>query len=259
MSHLNQQIILSQLDYRTQAELAELTVLDTIGSTNQWLIESDHCPAVCVAEQQSMGRGRRGHVWQSDPSGNIYFSLSWCVDDETLQKMSSQLPLLGLAVGFVLCDCLASVGLQGHGIKWPNDIWVNKRKLAGILIETTQNLRRIVIGIGINVEQREFGAVLKATSLALELSQTINRNSLISDLIVNLFKLLSKFPSVSYHDVLIAWNRWDMLKGKEVDVHSQSEQLTGLAMGINSQGELQLLLKNGDNISVNAADVSVRW
>lgn len=259
MQNLNQQSILNQLSDVSRSQLTELAIFDTIDSTNQWLINNNACRAVCVAEQQTAGRGRRGHTWESEPLGNIYFSLSWCLSAEELLLINSKLSLLSLLVGLELCDVLESFGLKKHGMKWPNDIFIEGKKLAGVLVEITDNMHRLVIGVGINVEQCKFSADLNATSLALELNEKVNRNSLIGMLIERLFNSLSQFSNISYHDILCQWNYWDLLKGREVSVHNQSSTLRGLAMGINAHGELQLLLNNGNNITVNAAEVSVKW
>ncbi|MCK5726591.1 MAG: biotin--[acetyl-CoA-carboxylase] ligase [Thiotrichaceae bacterium] len=261
MLMLDKYTILSCLDDHIRSQLGKLWVFNQIGSTNQWLMDSNECCAVCVAEQQSSGRGRRGRFWQSDDKGNIYFSMSWCISESTLEKIQDKLPLLSLSVGLELCALMADFGLNSHGLKWPNDILVKGRKLAGILIETTNNRQRLVIGIGINVGQESFDSSLNATSLALELPEPVDRNVFIAMIIQRLFKHLLRFPQLSYHDVLSHWEHWDLLKGKEVNVYRQVEEkiLRGLATGINAQGELQLLLENGDTLSVNAAEVSVRW
>ncbi|MEZ5448457.1 MAG: biotin--[acetyl-CoA-carboxylase] ligase [Thiolinea sp.] len=120
--------------------------LPRLPSTNSWLLEqSDACGQVCLAEQQTAGRGRRGRVWQSPDSANIYLSLRWC-----FPQVPPHYGWLGLETGVAVARALADYGLQGHALKWPNDVYHAGRKLGGILLQTANPLQQVVIGIGLN-------------------------------------------------------------------------------------------------------------
>lgn len=105
--------------------------------------------AVFIAEHQNAGRGRRGRVWQAKPGEALLYSLAWRFD-----RLPPDLPALSLMVASVLIDSLQSLGVvDGLGIKWPNDVLLNKQKLAGVLVEAVVRDEQVsvVIGVGLNV------------------------------------------------------------------------------------------------------------
>ena len=111
--------------------------------------ETGSTPTPVLAECQTGGRGRREKSWHSPAGGNIYLSLGWWFRD--CQWPLSTLPLI---VAIAVCQALARAGLRGHGIKWPNDILVEGKKLAGILVEMQSagsGPALAVIGVGLNV------------------------------------------------------------------------------------------------------------
>jgi len=140
--------ILNTVDPINRLKLTALEILDCIGSTNQHLLDQAKDKSsgwVCLAEQQTAGRGRRGRVWFSTKGSSIMCSLLWRFS-QPLSDVSS----LSLAVGVMLLRALAKYGVQtGIQLKWPNDILYNSRKLAGILLE--RRAESIVIGFGMNI------------------------------------------------------------------------------------------------------------
>ena len=134
---------------------------------------------VLIAERQTAGRGQRGHTWLSEEGLNLTFSL---VAEPTFMAARDQF-LLSEATALALCDCFAAFGIQTR-IKWTNDIYVGDKKLVGILIEhyyAGTNLRRTVIGIGINVNQTVFDPSLpNPTSMQLEAERSFEREEVLS-------------------------------------------------------------------------------
>ena len=97
-----------------------------LDSTNTWLQKNGQCGDVCISDEQTAGRGRRGNQWLSPATGNIYFSIKWCFDSPIQQI--EHFSLLGLSVGIAVAEALADIGLQNHGVKWPNDIYWQQKK-----------------------------------------------------------------------------------------------------------------------------------
>jgi BirA family biotin operon repressor/biotin-[acetyl-CoA-carboxylase] ligase len=130
-------------------EQLNIVVLDQTSSTNdivwQHINDGQLTPMVCFAETQTAGRGRRGDQWQSPATGNLYFSLYWPFVADLAQSG------LSIAIGISLINVLKSEGIKDLQLKWPNDVLVNRQKLAGILVESrfgkTQNT---VVGVGLN-------------------------------------------------------------------------------------------------------------
>ncbi|MCB1639256.1 MAG: biotin--[acetyl-CoA-carboxylase] ligase, partial [Thiothrix sp.] len=134
-----------QLSPATAAALNPIHIFQALDSTNRWLLEQGKGGDVCLAETQTAGRGRYGKSWQS-PAGNIYCSVRW-----HFEVIPPHFGCLSLVVGVALARALEQAGLQGHGLKWPNDLWHQDRKLGGILIQTAEVLSQVVIGFGLNV------------------------------------------------------------------------------------------------------------
>ncbi len=254
---LNPQVILAELPAATIAAIGQLHIYPELASTNEWLLEHGGCGDVCLAEQQTAGRGRRGRVWQSPPRKNIYCSLRWC-----FAQVPEYYGSLSLQVGLAVARTLQQVGLQGHGLKWPNDIYYQGRKLGGILLQTAQPLQQVVIGIGLNVNmQPEDVSDIDQPwcSLAEIMGRPLNRNELIGLLLPQLQSMLQSFPQVNNDRLRREWQQWDILHGRQVQIHSNQQQFQGQVQGIDPQGQLDVLLNNGEQKFFSSADVSVRW
>jgi len=145
--------------------------LDSIDSTNNYLSKLNNTTklsngTVILAYNQTNGRGQRGNTWSTIPHQNLTFSLFYTPDDLKIDHVF----LISMATANAIHQYLASKQLQST-IKWPNDILVDKKKIAGILIENTiqqTNIHSSIIGIGLNINQTEFEEGIKATSLLIE-------------------------------------------------------------------------------------------
>ena len=158
--------ILEHLPDALRVKLREVTVLQATDSTNSALarLPAEQCHAhVMLAEKQTSGRGRRQRTWHSPAGGNIYLSLGW-----RFPLQAAALSTLPLVTALCLCRALDRAGLQGHGVKWPNDVLVNGAKLAGILVETQavgSGPVLAVIGIGLNVRMPGQGSGSPAAAI----------------------------------------------------------------------------------------------
>ncbi len=230
--------ILNTVDPANRLKLARLEILECIGSTNQHLLDqAKEGPAgwVCLAEQQTAGRGRRGREWFSAPGSSIMCSLLWRFSKE-LSNVSS----LSIAVGVMLARALKKYGVPaGIQLKWPNDVLYANRKLAGILLE--RRAENIVIGFGLNVNLPK-SVVAGGVDLAEIVGRFIaDRNNLTGLLINELLEGLAIYQAKGLAAFMDEWRLYDFLAGKEVTVHTPEKIILGMAQGIDENGELLIL------------------
>jgi len=256
MPALDYNQIIAALDKSVIDKLKHLEVLAEVSSTNTWLSQYGDCGYVCLAEQQTAGRGRGNNIWVSPSASNIYLSLTWCLD-------GTQSQWLGLEIGIALAQVLSEIGITGHGIKWPNDLYWQGQKIGGILIERNYQSHRFIIGIGINVNMSkiEDTAINQPwISLRQILGAPIDRNKLAALIISHLIKCLSILPTRTFNELQKNWSQWDLLIGKSVIIHQHKlNKIKGVAKGIDPQGRLIVTLADGSQKNFSSADISVRW
>lgn len=235
----------------TRNLLRELTVMDTVDSTNLFLqrlpLTKQHGHAV-VADSQESGRGRRGRSWHSPPGGNIYLSVGW-----KLPASADSIAGLPLAVAVCIARALQQAGMATAGIKWPNDILVDGKKLAGILLEAHNGGPGgviAVIGVGINVcmpsDSPGRNPVEQAwTDVCSHLPQPLAedfRDRLCGTVLDELLRGLELFAAQGFPAFAADWNRLDILHGRAVDVtiggNPVPEVVRGTAAGISTRGGL---------------------
>jgi len=234
--------------------IQDIHVFDTLESSNTWALQHAKCGDACLTEQQNAGRGRRGKVWHSPQHSNLYLSLKWCFD-----KTPLHIGLLSLAVGIVIAECLKKEGLQNHGLKWPNDIIWQGKKLGGILLETKGKPQHIVIGIGLNIAMPKSAQIDQPwANLNDALNSKIDRNTLSGRLLSSLALCLEGFQQLDIKQFMQAWKKWDLLQNQSVNILSANETLLGQAIGVNQQGMLKVCLEDGRQQTFLAADVSIR-
>lgn len=252
---LDRQQIRAALPTTTAALLRTIHVFPQLDSTNRWCLEEGQCGDVCLAEQQTAGRGRRGRQWESPAGSNIYLSLRWCFD-----SVPEQLPMLGLVVGIAVAEALQDVGIQGHRVKWPNDITHQGKKLGGILLEAVGTLQTVVIGIGLNVNMQTHAGTIDQpwTSLQAIHAQTFDRNRIVAAVLQRLLPRLRTFSTLDMAQFQHDWLGCDMLFGHPVRVLSGNATMEGLARGIDQQGQLRVEFSDGSVTAFSSADVSVR-
>ena len=260
--HLDEFKIVSRMDEKIRAGLNNLLIEDSIDSTNtaiQRLPASEQHATVIMAEQQLSGRGRRGRYWHSPHGENLYMSLGW-----RFEKKLTELGCLPLVVALSAASALQAAGLKGHKIKWPNDLLLDDRKLAGILVEVQgdpQGPCDTVLGIGINVHMSDSEeAVTKIDQPWIDLESHLtgcSRNSLAALLLDALFTHLPMFATHGFEPFKAMWQQYDGLVGKFVDAVSGEDVVYGLAAGINEQGAL--LLDTGGSVQhLHSAEVSIK-
>lgn len=251
----------AQLSPASRRQLAALSVLDEVHSTNSWLMaEARELPAVCLAERQTAGRGRRGRQWVSPYAANLYMSLAWRFDD-----LPPGFPALAMAAAVAAARALATLGLRGVGIKWPNDLLVAGRKLGGILVDLqgeSAGQARAVVGIGINVRMPAAAAAhidQPWTDLAtLMTERRVSRNALAAALIEELLQALRIFAARGFTAFTTEWRALDLAAGQSVELQQQHLSIRGTARGVDADGALLLDTAAGTRRFVSG-DLSLRF
>lgn len=256
--------ILHAMDDKTRALLSELIIHDQITSTNSYLMERALAGAprglVCLAEYQSAGRGRRGRQWISPFGANIYLSLLW-----RYQYGPAGVSGLSLAAGVAVVRALRCFGVEDAGLKWPNDIYWQDKKLGGILVEVsgeTEGPCVVVMGIGLNVclpERQAQGITQPWTDLTAVMNgRTPPRNALAAALINALLPMLAEFDAVGIAGYLQEWRGYDCMRGKPVSLFIGNECRDGFAAGIDDNGLLLLQQQDGTIRAFASGEVSFR-
>jgi BirA family biotin operon repressor/biotin-[acetyl-CoA-carboxylase] ligase len=236
----------------------------TLDSTNskayQLALDGAEEGEVVVAESQEKGRGRLGRQWFSPPFLNLYLSVI------LRPKISPhQASLITLMAAIATADAIQKFSGFLPLIKWPNDILLRNRKVAGLLNEINSEMDRIhfvILGIGINLnmDEKVFSKEIRtvATSLKIEMRQTISRKAFLQSLLQELEKWYTIFMKQGSAVILKAWRDRAHLKGRRVKVTSFGEKLAGIAIDVDSDGALILETADGKRKRVVAGDIEYR-
>ena len=231
-------------------------VLFLTGSTNACIRPEDGFPQVILAEGQSAGRGRRCRGWVSPPGRGIYLSLGW-----RFECALTALAPLSLVAGIAVAHALKTLGVNSIGLKWPNDLIVNDRKLGGCLIDiqgTTDGPCHAVFGIGINVDLGADQDIDQPWTDLHRLGVRVNRNNLAIELINSLIDHIENFEQHGFEVLMARWQEMDELNGRKVRVLKPvGEPVEGQADGIDEQGRLRLLGNDGPSL-ISSGEVSIR-
>jgi len=230
--------------------LQGLAVLAQVPSTNAWLLERPAplpgSGSACLAEHQTAGRGRRGRRWVSGYGRNLALSLSW-----TFDLPMAAVSGISLAAGVALAGALAEVGVQGHGLKWPNDVFLEGRKLAGILVEAggeTAGPTRVVIGIGINLQVDETSATAidqPWADLREQLGPCPPRNRIAGRVLAGLVSACLRYQQHGLAPFLDQWASHDLHLGQQVVLRQGDRTITGIHAGLAEDGRLLLDTRDG--------------
>ncbi|GMU46338.1 MAG: hypothetical protein AMXMBFR26_11200 [Porticoccaceae bacterium] len=229
-----------------RALLAELQVLTVTESTNE--IAKRFAPppgqgACCLAEHQTGGRGRLGRTWVSPFARNLYCSLAWEFDGGI-----AALEGLSLAVGVAVRRALVALGARNVGMKWPNDLLRDGRKLGGILVEVTgdpEGRCRTVIGIGINVAMPAVASAAIDQPWSDLADFRIPRDTLAAAVLTELLPLLHDFPAAGFAAHRAEWEASDHYRDQPVAISIGSQRHEGIARGVNDRGALALECADG--------------
>ena len=238
--------------YMQQRLAIGLDVFESIDSTNAYLKQFNGKQAglrVCIAEMQTQGRGQFDRSWYSPFGQNIYLSMRY-----PFQKEITHLKGLSLVVGLSVCRVIESVcSLKPNclKVKWPNDVFWDACKLAGILIEiqkTSKEGCQAIIGIGVNVNMQKTSqiSIEKPWASLFEITKTYqDRNRLSAALIDTLMDDLDLFSNEGLTAFMKAWKQRDYLKGRFVTLQLGQQKQEGVCQGVDDQGCLLIQAKDG--------------
>ncbi len=258
----------------------DVVVHQSIDSTNSWCLQQSKSgkdlPFACFAEEQTSGRGRRGKRWLMSTHSDIAMSLVW-----PFILSRQPLELLPLSIALAIVETLEGLGMKHVQIKWPNDVYVQGEKIAGVLIETQPvnggqvsekvtggNYVAVVIGLGVNYEmlrsnQAKTGDPLILTDICEQVGlQKIavkpERNVVASALLCNVIATCQKFSQMSGHNLKKFRASYDFCEQKKVEIILDNKDvLSGVAQGISDNAELIVLIEGRQRV-FNSAEVSVR-
>ena len=235
-------------------------ISDTIDSTNAEalrLVDAGCVPPFLVlAEQQTAGRGRRGRKWVSPFAQNVYYSLVLRIEGGL-----RQLEGLSLVVGLAVMRSLRQLGVQGAALKWPNDVLVGNKKIAGILLELVgdpADICHVVLGVGVNVNMQTAEDVDQQwTSVRLETGSAIDRNHLVAQLGVQLQSYLGRHKAGGFAALQDEWEQNHLWQGRAVSLIAGSNQIDGDVLGVDHQGALRLSVDGIEKI-YSGGELSLR-
>lgn len=235
------------------------SVLD---SSNSWLmdrgLQGESSGAVCLTEYQQAGRGRHGRKWVSPFGRNVYLSMLW-----RFHMTPMEVAGLSLAAAIGVLRALQGFNCRGAGLKWPNDILWQNRKLAGLLLEVAGEADgpvMVVIGVGLNTWLGETGEVIDQPWVDLGSIPDLkpyNRSRLAARLIAELCRVVRDYQSGGLTDFLDEWHRNDLMLGRPVEIRSSSQCHRGEHLGVDPSGALRLMV-DGEPRLFHAGEVSLR-
>jgi len=214
---------------------------------------------VVISERQTKGRGRKGRLWASPPREGVYFSVVLRPNLRPTQII--QIPLIA---GIAVCKSIRGITPLEPRIKWPNDITIDGKKVAGILAEMSCDIDRvnhIVLGIGVNVNTQ--CSLLPepsrgiATSLAEKCGEYISRVRLVQCLLAEFDALYNEFLVSGFDASRKEWKTLDDTIGSWVKVSDAKEEIEGKALDIDDEGFLLVRKENGDVKRIVSGDVSL--
>jgi len=236
-----------------------------VDSTNSRLLAAAPppygCADVVLSELQHAGRGRRGRHWIAPFGGSIALSIAWSFSDTSRAS-----PALSLCVGVAIARALERAGARDIGLKWPNDIWFDDRKLGGVLIELRAEASgpaHVVIGVGVNVNLTAGARAsieasgVKVAGVADACAVPPSRNFIAGAIIDAVLSMLAEFEREGFAAFREAWAALDVLRDRPAQVLTGDNVVSGTARGVDAQGALRLE-RDGRMQKFVSGDVSLR-
>lgn len=259
---LGQERLIGLIDDDVRPLLSGLEIHHEIDSTSKQLLRqaAGGAPSgmACFAEAQTAGRGRRGRLWVSPFGANIYFSVLW-----RFAQGPAALSGLSLAIGVAVLEAVQALGIEGCGLKWPNDVMWKERKLAGVLLDLSGEATgptTVVIGVGLNVRMPETAAAIDQPWVdlySIRPESSLLRTRIAAQLLGRVLAALEEFDRLGLEAFQERWACWDCLSGRQVTLHLPTQRITGLSRGIDPSGAL-LLETQGQIRAYASGEASLR-
>ena len=255
--------IIAQLSEQNKALVSTLEIHDSLNSTNSYLVERSQHDApsglVCFAEHQTAGKGRRGRQWVSPYGSNIYLSLLWRFQQGGMAATAG----LSLAIGVAVIRALKQHHIHDVGLKWPNDIYSQGKKLGGILIEVSGEADgpcAVVIGLGLNLflPETQSQSITQAWTDLTKITgdHPLRRNELAGVVLNHILTVINGFETDGIQAYLDEWRSYDCLQGRAATLFIGRQQITGVVEGIDDNGLLLIKRSDGSIQAFASGEVS---
>jgi BirA family biotin operon repressor/biotin-[acetyl-CoA-carboxylase] ligase len=245
---------------KTRVLTGPVHYFETLDSTNNYAkdLAAQGAPegTVVIAETQTGGRGRLGRDWDSPPGVGLYVSV---VLRPLLPPL--ELPRITLTTAVAVVRTVRRVTELTPGIKWPNDLLVQGRKLGGILTEMETEsdcIRHVVVGLGLNVNNRKFPSELgaTATSLAQVAAGPFSRVDLLKAWLEEFEDLYERFLNQEFPEILAEWKRYTVTLGRPVTVKQGPREISGQAVDVAADGALIIQIPSGELVQVTSGEIA---
>jgi BirA family biotin operon repressor/biotin-[acetyl-CoA-carboxylase] ligase len=251
LSMLETQVMGQKITYAAELDSTQIRAHEMV---SQGAVEG----TIIIAEQQTQGRGTMGKKWFSPPGKGIWFSM--ILKPRIPLQFISQLTLL---VSVALCRTIKKMLQVDIGIKWPNDLLIQGKKVSGILLESSgedERLRYVVAGIGIsaNLLKKDFPPELrsKATSLRIAAGQEMNREELLCGYLLEFEKLYQLYNEQGFAPIRTLWEALSVSLNCPIEVQTSQGRVEGVAHGLDEMGALVITLEDGSTEKIYSGDVN---
>lgn len=246
----------------SKLKLGSIRYFDSLGSTNDealaWATSGAPNMSLIVADEQTMGRGRYDRPWITPRGTALAFSL-------IIHPTQEERPHLSRLVGLAALSIARAAQKRGlyPEIKWPNDVLLSRRKVAGVLIELVwsgEDVENVVIGVGVNITKRSVPStdILRFPAISLEdaLGKPVERMEVLYDIVS---EFISLRPTLGTDELITEWEKLLAYQGRQVQVDMGGGQtVTGKVAGLEPDGSLKVRDENGKLVTVRFGDVRLR-
>lgn len=253
---------IEEFDIKLETEVIgrHFTVLEEVDSTNKFVLDSangiKNDGSVVFAEFQSAGRGRLDRVWTSSKEQNLTFTILLDLQHHSIRHPQ----LLNFVASIAVARSIENLHMIKTNLKWPNDVMIGQKKIAGILCESVSQgstISRVAVGIGINVNQPNFssGYLIEPTSLRIELKQYVSREKLLAEILNNFETNLAKLEN-SPDQLINEWKQFCKMIGDKISVKAGEKEYTGMFDDVTPEGHIVLIDNMEDKHLISFGDVS---
>ena len=241
----------------------KIELFESIDSTSKYLkdnaIYDNGVFQVVIAKHQTSGYGRFMKRWDSEANGGLWMSIA-----SSIKKINNP-STITLAIGAVIAETLKDIGFKGIGIKWPNDLIYRMKKLGGILVEShakDEDLTGIIIGVGINFTTPSLSLDttrynLQPTSLEIISSDSFDKSQLIASLIISIMYAIKEYDEYGFNPFYETYKKYDFLKGRNITVERNNDNLSGLNDGVYEDGSLVIVNEVGRHRIINGSIIHI--
>ncbi|MCU7939940.1 MAG: biotin--[acetyl-CoA-carboxylase] ligase [gamma proteobacterium symbiont of Bathyaustriella thionipta] len=257
--------IRSGLTLKLNSRIKHLNVIFETCSTNEAVkaISSENNYTVLLAESQTDGRGRREKKWVSPIGENIYLSIKFKLINP------ANIHFLPLIAAVSICKSLIKLGINNCQIKWPNDLYIDNKKLGGILVESRYNVDSghiIIVGIGLNINMNSNQEIDQSWTSLFNITRVLfDRNIIVSTLLTDLIEQFTHISEFKKQQFMSDWASLDYLNGRKLTIIEGNATYTATSLGISDEGALLVEYLQNKNKPENktikkvfSADVSVK-